>query len=454
MRDAPERAEDPLGLTRRTALAGVAATTVLSSRLARPRQAPGIGGPVLASAPATAFFARQAGGAGSNTTSVALVNAATGSVVSGVNAVSLFAQRSGQDLVDSVVSTDGRTTIRTLTSFISGIDGRSTQLQGEELRLERATELYGIVEQLLSPDGRYVALYCESPQLTSRRGTKANPVPVAGLVRSCVSVCSVSRREPVARFMLPTSHSFTAGTGGCLSWDPSGRVLHLFITRYTRGAADAATYTLNFDPQAGVLTPTRLLQRTDPAIPLSAPQNSQTTYTSADLDTVVAVRGNVLYAYDTHTGAVVSSSDVTTMPIRRSRPLDVDVLATSNHRYVLTFDKATGAVSVYDSARRRFTYRSNLQVTTASPFRALALVPDSTAAVVADPGPRGGALVVALPNFTVLERLAPGIRVSSVTTASNRIVLKHEHDAAVTTYPSAGGGASTVAVPATLTSVL
>lgn len=454
MRDAPEPAEDPLGLTRRTALAGVAATTVLSSRLVHPRHASKISGPVLASAPASAFFARQASGAGSNTTSVALVNAATGSVMSGVNAVSLFAQRSGQDLVDSVISTDGRTTVRTLTSFISGLDGRSTRVQGDELRLEHATELYGIVEQLLSPDGRYVALYCESPQLTSRRGTKANPVPVAGVVRSCVSVCSVARRELVARFSLPTNESFTAGTGGSLSWDPSGTTLHLFITRYARGTVDAATYTFDFDPQAGRLVPTKLIQRTDPAAPLSAPQNSQMTYTSGDLDTVVAVRGNVLCAYDTGSGTVVSSSDVTTMPIARGRPLDVDVVATPDHRYVLTLDRATGAVAVYDSANRRFTHRSNLQVTTAPQFRALALIPDSTAAVIADPGPKGGALVVSLPKFKVLERLAPGVRMSSVTTAANRIVLKHERDAAVTTYPSGGGGGATVAVPATLTSVL
>jgi hypothetical protein len=454
MRDAPQPAEEPLNLTRRTALAGVAATTVLSTRLVRPRRPSEIGGQVLASSPATGFFARQANGPGSSTTSVALVNAATGSVMSGVNAVSLFAQRSGTDLVDSVVSTDGRTTVRTLTSFISGADGRVAHLQGEELGLEQATELYGVVEQLLSPDGRYVALYCESPQLTSRRGTKASPLPVTGVVRACVSVCSVSRRQLVARFMLPTDQTFTAGTGGCLSWDPSGSTLHVFITRYAHGSANAATYTLRFDSQGSALIPTKLIQRTDLAVPLSAPQSSQMTYTSGDLGTVVAVRGNVLYAYDTSSGKVVSCSDITTMPTARNRPLDVDVLATADHRYVLTLDKATGAVSVYDTAHRRFAYRSSLQVAAAPQFRSLALVPDSTVAVVADPGPKGGALVVSLPAFKVLDRLASGTRVSSVTTAANRIVLKHENDAAVTTYPSAGGGGSTIRVPATLTSVL
>lgn len=374
--------------------------------------------------------------------------------MSGVNAVSLFAQRSGSDLVDSIVVTDGRTSVRTLTSFISGVDGRTTRLQGEELRLEHATEVYGVVEQVLSPDGQYVALYCESPQLTSTRGTKANPVPLTGVVRSCVSVYSVAQRQLIARLMLPAYPSFTAGTGGCLSWDPSGRVLHLFITRYADGAVNAATYTLRFDRSTGALTTTRLIQRTDPATPLSAPQNSQMTFTSGDLDTVVAVRGNVLYAYDTSTGSVVSSADVATMPAARNRPLNVEVVATPDHRYVLTLDKTTGAVSIYDSTHRRFTHRTNLPVMAAPRFRSLALVPDSTAAVVADPGPKGGALVVSLPTFKVLERLAPGTRVSSVTTLPNRIVLKHENDAAVTTYPSAGGGGSTIRVPSSLTSVL
>ena len=356
MREAPRLrpALSPPGVTRRTALAGAAATTVLGSRLIRPRRPSEAAEPVLASAPGTDFFARQAAGTGSNTTSVALVNSSTGAVVSGVNAVSLFAQRSGQDLVDSVVSTDGRTTVQTVTSFISGTNGGTTRLPGVELRLGPASEVYGVVEQLLSPDGQYVALYCESPQLTSTRGTKANPVPVTGVVRSCVSVLSVARRQMTARFMLPTDQAFTAGTGGCLSWDPSGRTLHLFITRVVKGVVSAATYTLRFAPAAGTLTATKVIQRTDPAVPMSAPQNSQMTFTSDDQNTVVAVRGNVLYAYDTSTGAVVSSSDVTTMPIARGRPLDVDVLATSDHRFVLTLDKGTGAVSVYDSFTSAF----------------------------------------------------------------------------------------------------
>jgi hypothetical protein len=454
MRDAPEPAKERATPTRRTALAGAAATTVLSTGLTKPRRPSPRGDRLLANSAGGGFFARQAHGAGSNTTSVALVNATTGSVVSGVNAVSLFAQRSGLDLVDSVVSTDGRTTVRTLTSFISGTNGQTTRLQGEELRLDQATELYGVVEQLLSPDGQYVALYCESPQLTSTRGTKANPVPPTGVVRSCVSVYSVARRKLIARFALPTDTSFTAGTGGCLSWDPSGRTLHLFITRYAHGVVNAATYTLGFKPSAGTLTPIRVVQRPDPAVPMSTPQNSQLTFTSGDLDTVVAVRGNVLYAYDTLTGSVVSATDITTMPIARSRPLAVDVLATPDHRYVLTLDRATGALSVYDSAHRHFTHRSSLQVTVVPQFRTVALVPDSTAAVVANPGPKGGALVVSLPNFKVLDQLASGVRVSSVATVANRIVLKHDQDAAVTTYPSAGGSGSTISVPATLTSVM
>jgi hypothetical protein len=441
-------------VTRRTALAGVAATTVLGSRLVRPWRQPETAEPVLASAPGTDFFARQASGTGTNTTSVALVNSSTGSVMSGVNAVSLFAQRSGPDLVDSVVATDGRTTVRTVTSFISGTSGDTTRLPGAELRLGQATEVYGIVEQSLGPDGQYVALYCESPQLTSTRGTKATPVPITGVVRSCVSVYAVARRQLVATFTLPVDQTFTAGTGGCLSWDPSGRTLQLFVTRRVKDVVSAATYTLEFAPAAGSLTATKILQRSDPGIPLSAPQSSQATFTSDDLNTVVAVRGNVLYAYDTSTGAVVSSTDISTMPIARGRPLAVDVLATPDHRYVLTFDKATGAVSVYDSSHRRFTHRSNLSVMTAPRFRSLALIPGSAAAVVADPGPTGGALVVSLPEFKVIDHLAKGVRVSSVTTVANRIVLKHAQDAAVSIYPSMGGGGATISVPSTLTSVL
>lgn len=401
-----------------------------------------------------AFWLRQAGDPTSNLTDVALLDTSTATVSMTTSGISRFAGLVAGRLVDGTFRSDGVSTAKVSVTVLDP-DTRSRSVQeSDELADRQARELYGVSEQVLSPDGRYLATYYESSQLMSARGTKENKVPTVGMVRSGVLIWDTTTGRQLAAYQLPDESSFTAGTGGAICWAPDTQSLYLFVQRYDSGRLRSPTYHLGFSSGTPILSLKAVVERPDIAAPLSAPLSSKSTYCSSDGLTIAALRGNVLHWYDAASGRIVGVEEVVPMPVTRSGkpPMLIDIEATPDGRYALTVAKSQGVIAAYDLANRRTIGRLTMQNGPANQRRSISLLAGEQAAVIVNSEQSGGAFIVSYPNLKVEQHLASGTKFESVTASSTTIALRHQPEQAITTVPIRGGSEQVQRIPSDLDS--